>query len=101
MAKLANLTRPVVRTAAGFHRHHARWPTGEKREHLLAPQPLSEYDLAGRICSVCLKHSLRQVQTDRASFRHGRLLFSGDQHHHSGTPRPSRRRPPCTIGGVW
>ena len=73
-----------------------------KRKHLLAPQPLSEYDLAGRICSVCLKYSLRQVQTDRASFRHGRLLFTGDQHHHSGTPRPSRRRrPPCTIGGVW
>ena len=94
MAKLANLTRSVVRTAAGFHRHHARWPTGEKRKHLLAPQPLAEYHLAGRICSVRLKHSLRQVQTDRACFRHGRLLSSGDRHHHSGTPRPSGRRPP-------
>src|SRR5215471_10562910 len=75
MAKLADLTRPVVSTATGFHRHDARWPTSEKRKHLLAPQPLAEYHLARRICSVCLKHSLRQVQTDRASFRHGRLLF--------------------------
>ena len=49
---------------------------------------------------MCLKHSLRQVQTDRASFRHGRLLFSGDQHHHSGTPGPSGRRPPHhSLGG--
>jgi hypothetical protein len=67
MAKLGDLTRPVVSIAAGFHRHHARWPTSEKLEHLLAPQPVAEYDLAGRICSVCLKHPLRQVQTEHAS----------------------------------
>src|SRR5262249_2582632 len=71
MAKLADLTRPVVSTATGFHRHDARWPTSEKHKHLLAPQPLAEYHLSRRIRSVCLKHALRQVQTDRANFRHG------------------------------
>src|SRR6516165_4991496 len=28
----------------------------------------------------CLEHVLRDLQPDRANFRHGRLLFSGDQH---------------------
>src|SRR5215471_16840357 len=58
MAKLADLTRPVVGAAASFHRHHARRLTGEKRKHLLAPQPLAEYHLAGRISSVCVKYPL-------------------------------------------
>ena len=80
MAKLADRTRPVVRAAARFHRHNACWLTSKKRKHLLAPQPLPEYHLAGCICSVCLKYPLRYVQTDRANFRHGRLLFSGGQH---------------------
>jgi hypothetical protein len=51
MAELAELARPVVGAAASFHRHHAGCPTSEKRKHLLTPQPLAEYHLAGCICS--------------------------------------------------
>jgi hypothetical protein len=67
MSKLADPTRPIVGATAGFHRYHARWSIGKKLKHLLAPQPLAEYDIAGCISSVCLKYSLRQVQTDGAS----------------------------------
>src|SRR6516165_1581334 len=94
MAKLADPARPIVGAAAGFHRHHARRPAGEKRKHLLAPQPLPKYDIAGCISSVCLKYSLRQVQTDRANFRHGRLLFGGNSTPPLWHTKAVGRRPP-------
>ena len=56
--------------------------------------PLRKTTLPGRIRPVPLKDVLRQVQTDRANLSDGRLLLSGDKHHHSGTPRPLGRRPP-------
>src|SRR5262249_51234505 len=60
MAKLADRARPIVGATAGLHRYYAHWSIGKKLKHLFAPQPLAEYDIAGRISSVCLKYSLRQ-----------------------------------------
>src|SRR4051812_6250211 len=62
------------------------------RAHTFAPVTTdlpAEYDIPGRICSMCLKTSLRDIQADRANLCHGRLLQVVHLHLHFGTSMPS------------
>src|SRR5215213_6017373 len=100
VAQLAELTRPVMRPGAGLHRHCARGLGGEEFEHLRPHQALAEHHTAGRVCPVRLENPLRNVQSDRVSLPHGRLLkWSID------TTLARRCRPGASIpvpsGGVW
>src|SRR6516164_3640316 len=74
MAQLSDLTRPVVRTGTGFHRDNAPGLRCEETEKLHASDALAKEHMPGSICSMHLKHVLRDVQTDRGSLLHGRLL---------------------------
>jgi hypothetical protein len=79
MAQSSKLTCPVMGAAAGLHRHHTGGLASEELQNLLASQPLTEDYLAGSIRPVRLKDVLRQIQADRDTLRHGRLLLSGDR----------------------
>src|SRR5499425_396615 len=74
MAQLSDLTRPVVRTGTGFHRHDAPGLRGEETEKLRASDPLAKEHMPGTIRSMHLEHVFRDVQTDRGSLLHRRLL---------------------------
>src|SRR5215469_1103687 len=74
MAQLSDLTRPVVRTGTGFHRHDAPGLRCQKTEKLHASNALAKEHIPGTIRSMHLEHVLRDVQTDRGSLLHGRLL---------------------------
>src|SRR3954449_9620804 len=74
VAQLAELTRPVMRPGAGLHRYDAGGLGGEEFEHLRPHQALAEHHTAGRVCPVRLENPLRNVQSDRVSLPHGRLL---------------------------
>jgi hypothetical protein len=74
VAQLAVLTRSVMRSSAGLHRHCARQLGGEELEQLRPHQSLAEHYVAGRIRPMCLENPLRDIQSDRASLSHGRLL---------------------------
>src|SRR6516225_9879786 len=74
MAQLGDLTRPVVRTGTGFHRDDARGLRCEETEKLHASDALAKEHMPGAIRSMHLKHMFRDVQTDRGSLLHGRLL---------------------------
>ncbi len=74
VAQLADLTRPVMRPGAGLHRHRTWWLGGEEREQLRPHQPLAKHHMAGRIRPMCMEHSLSDVQSNRVSLSHGRLL---------------------------
>jgi hypothetical protein len=73
MTKPADLAGPVVRAAAGLHRHRAGRLGGKESENLVPPQLLAEQNRAGGISSVNLEHALRQIHPNRANFSHGRL----------------------------
>src|SRR5262249_19368835 len=75
MAQLSDLTRPVVRTGTGFHRHHAPGLRCQKTEKLHASNALAKQHMPGTIRSMHLEHVLRDVQTDRGNLLHGRLLW--------------------------
>src|SRR6185436_15254507 len=72
--QLAELTRPVMRPGAGLHRHRTGGLGGEECEHLRPHQALAEHHTAGRVRPVRLENPLRNVQSDRVSLPHGRLL---------------------------
>src|SRR6201995_1239602 len=74
MAQFSDLTRPVVRAGTGFHRDDAPGLRCEKTEKLCACDALAEQHMPGSIRSMHLEHVLRDVQTDRGSLLHGRLL---------------------------
>src|SRR6516164_5048901 len=74
MAQLSDLTRPVVRAGTGFHRNDTRGLRREKTEKLPASDALAKQHMPGTIRSMYLEHVLRDVQTDRGSLLHGRLL---------------------------
>src|SRR5262252_2706616 len=75
MAQLSDLTRPVVRTGTGFHRHDAPGLRCEETEKLRASDALAKEPMPGTIRSMNLEHVFRDVQTDRGSLLHGRLLW--------------------------
>ena len=75
MAQLSDLTRPVVRTGTGFHRHDAPGLRCYGTEKLHASDALAKEYMPGTLRSVHLEHVFRDVQTDRGSLLHGRLLW--------------------------
>jgi hypothetical protein len=48
---------------------------GEETEKLRASDPLAKEHMPGTIRAMDLKHVFRDVQTDRGSLLHGRLLW--------------------------
>src|SRR6516225_4618943 len=98
MAQLTDLTRPVVRTGTGFHRDDAPGLRCEKTEKLHASDALTKEHMPGTIGSMHLEHVLRDVQTDRGSLLHGRLLWWQFRHRHLGTQMPSGGVHPITPG---
>src|SRR5690242_5661912 len=74
MAQLSDLTRPVVRTGTGFQRHDALGLPCEETEKLHASDALAKEHTPGTIRSMHLEHVFPDVQTDRGSLLHGRLL---------------------------
>lgn len=70
-----DLVSPMMRSApAHLHRDDATWQIAEELEDLGAPKRLAEHDRAACIGAVHLKDHLREIQPDRASLCHGRLL---------------------------
>src|SRR5215467_14631647 len=74
MAQLSDLTRPVVRAGTGFHRNDAPGLRCSETEKLRASDALAEQHMPGSIRSMQVEHVFRDVQTDRGSLLHGRLL---------------------------
>src|SRR5947209_7790079 len=75
VTSLAELTRPVVRSGTGLHRYYAGWLSGKKPEERRSRDPLAKYNPAASIGPVGLENPFRDVQSDRASLSHGRLLM--------------------------
>src|SRR5215469_10538378 len=75
MTQLSDLTRPVVRPGTGFHRDDAPGLRREETEKLGARDALAKQHMPRIIRSMHLEHVLRDVQTDRGSLLHGRLLW--------------------------
>src|SRR5215469_18173244 len=75
MSQLGDLTRPVVRAGTGFHRDDAPGLRREETEKLGASDALAKQHMPRIIRSMHLEHVLRDVQTDRGSLLHGRLLW--------------------------
>src|SRR6516165_2610209 len=103
MAQLTDLTRPVVRTGTGFHRDDAPGLRCEKTEKLHASDALAKEHMPGTIRSMHLEHLLRDVQTDRGSLLHGRLLrwqfdtVTLARRCRRGASTPSPRRSMCAM----
>src|SRR6516165_12689521 len=74
MTQLSDLARPVVRAGTGFHRNDAPGLRCYETEKLRASDALAEQHMPGSIRSMQVEHVLRDVQTDRGSLLHGRLL---------------------------
>src|SRR6516165_2756162 len=74
MAQLSDLTRPVMRTGIGFHREDAPGLRCSETKKLYPSDALAKEHMPGTIRSMHLEHVLRDVQTDRGSLLHGRLL---------------------------
>ena len=68
MAELCDLPRPIMRRAAGFHRHHARIELGEKGQNLMPFELLAQNAPALEISRVNLKNLLGEVQTDYGKY---------------------------------
>ena len=64
VAKASDLTRPMMRAAAGFHADHAGWKTGKELQQLVATHLLADDDIAVAVDAVHLKHVLCQIETD-------------------------------------
>ena len=67
VAKLRQLTRPIVGRGTGLHADKARRQGFEELYHLAAAELLSDDDLLGRIDAVNLEYVLGDIQTDRGN----------------------------------
>src|SRR3954447_14651648 len=63
----------MVRRGASFQADDARRQTGKELKNLRSTNTPTDHDHAIRIDAVNLKHRLRNIETDRANFAHGRL----------------------------
>ena len=91
MTQLADLTAPVMRAPARFHRHRATRLRRQERQNLPTRQLPAERHRSIRSRAVKLIAVLRQVDPDDVNFDHGCLLpIGGYQHHHHGTSRCRR-----------
>jgi hypothetical protein len=74
MAYPRQFTRPMVCAAASFQGDQALRLIRKKLEDLPTRYSATEELLPSRICAMRLKDILRDIQTNRANFTHGRLL---------------------------
>jgi hypothetical protein len=65
VAKLRELTRPIMGGGTRFHADEARRQRLEELQHLAAPELLPNDDLLGRVDPVNLEHVLGDIQADR------------------------------------
>jgi len=70
VAKLRNLTGPVVRGRAGFHADETRRLFPEERHYLATPQLTPDDRLSRSIDSMDLENALGDIDTDRDNFIH-------------------------------
>src|SRR5579871_1581681 len=104
VAKLGQLTRPVMCSTACLFRSLATRLRRAEIEQLSSANPLAQYCSTTLVRSVNVKNVLGDIETDYANLRHGRLPLSGAQHIHFGTSMPSAGRPPhhksCLLSGA-
>ena len=73
MAKLGELTGPVMRPATCLQRYGATRLSCEEIQQLSSADPLAEHRSTPLIRSVSVENMLGDIQTDCDNFRHGRL----------------------------
>jgi hypothetical protein len=73
MAKLGELTGPMVRSTTCLQRYPASRLGCEEIQQLSSTDPLAEYRSTTLIRSVRVKNMLGDIQTDYNNLRHGRL----------------------------
>jgi hypothetical protein len=73
MAKLGELTGPVMRSTTCLQRYRAIRLRCEEIQQLSSINPPAEYHSTPLIRSVNVKDVLGNIQTDYDNFRHGRL----------------------------
>jgi hypothetical protein len=71
--QLGELSRPVMRGAAGFHTDKTGRQSGENPQDIASAQLLAQHHIARSINAVKLEDVLRKAQTDRGNLLHGRL----------------------------
>jgi hypothetical protein len=76
VAQVADLTRPIMRTATRFHCDNTRRLPGEKLKEPVPAKLFAQNNRARCISPVRLKNCLRQIKTNCVNFHCGRLLFS-------------------------
>ena len=73
MAKLGQLTRPVMCSTTCLERYLATRLRCEEIEQLSSANPLAQYRSTTLVRSVNVKNVLGDIQTDYANLQHGRL----------------------------
>ncbi|MGY4474506.1 hypothetical protein ACVILL_001920 [Bradyrhizobium sp. USDA 3364] len=73
MAKLRELTRPVMGSATCLQSHRATRLGREEIQQLSSADPFAEYNSPVPVRSMSVENMLGDVQTDYANFGHGRL----------------------------
>src|SRR3954467_14541411 len=106
VAKLGDLTPPVVGARTRLHGHRTGRERGQEREELAAAQLLAKDHRARAVSPMELKDVFGEIESDGANLVHGRLL-EWALTPHSGTLRPSGAstpsRPaaqPCRTSGA-
>jgi hypothetical protein len=72
MTELTKLSRPKMRTAAGFHADQARLQVGEKPNQVRSFERFAQHRLASLIHPVHLKDKLCQIDSNRRNVHRGR-----------------------------
>ena len=85
MPELPDLSSPVMRAAARFHRDPAARLRGEEADQPGSTDPLAELRSAGCICTVHMKNLLCEIQADVVISPMDTSLRWSFQHHHLGT----------------
>src|SRR5271157_2406978 len=105
MTKLRDLSSPIMRATAGLQSNQPSGLRPKEFKQLGPGVPLAEQDISRRIHAVSLENLLRDIQTDRANLRHGRLpqvVSSTPPLWHidaAGGRPPHQSRSPCLRGG--
>ena len=73
MAKLCDLTCPIVARSARFNANQTRSQVFKKSQNLCSAQRLTHNNFTLAVRSVHLKNTLGQIKADRSNFHHGWL----------------------------
>src|SRR6516225_2835355 len=96
MADRPKLSAPMMGTWAGFNADKARRQSREELQHLGTAHTLADHNRSIGIHAVHLKYRLRNIETNRANFAHGRLpsmWFALTQPPYGTSMPQSGRRP--------